>query len=104
MANYVLVYKGGGMPETQAEQERIMAQWGQWFGALGQDLVDGGNPFSGQSTAIKPDGSTAAASAGLTGYSIVKSDNLNSATDKAKGCPILKSGGSIEVYETLQVM
>ena len=104
MANYVLVYKGGGMPATDAERDQVMAKWGQWFGALGQDMVDGGNPFSGQSTAIKPDGSTGATSAGLTGYSIIKSDSLDQATQKAKGCPILSSGGSIEVYETFAVM
>ena len=105
MANYVLVYKGGGgMAPTPAEQEKVMADWGQWFGSLGQDLVDGGNPFSGQSTAIKSDGSSGAASAGLTGYTIIKSDDLNSAAQKAKGCPVLKRGGSIEVYETINVM
>src|SRR5262249_39944772 len=45
MANYVLVYKGGGMPESKEEREAVMAAWGQWMGGLGQDLVDGGNPF-----------------------------------------------------------
>jgi hypothetical protein len=43
-------------------------------------------------------------SAGLTGYSIIKSDSLDQATQKAKGCPILSSGGSIELYETFAVM
>jgi hypothetical protein len=105
MANYVLVYKGGGgMAPTPAEQEKVMAEWGQWFGSLGQDLVDGGNPFSGQATAINSDGSTGAATAGLSGYTIIKSDDLNSAAQKAKGCPVLKSGGSVEVYETINVM
>jgi len=105
MANYVLVYKGGGgMAPTPAEQEKVMADWGQWFGSLGQDLVDGGNPFSGQATAINPDGSSGTATAALTGYTIIKSDDLNSAAQKAKGCPVLKGGGSIEVYETINVM
>jgi hypothetical protein len=104
MANYVLVYKGGGMAGTPAEQEAIMAEWGQWFGSLGQDLVDGGNPFSGQSTAISSDGKTGPATAGLSGYTIIKADSLDAAAQKAKGCPVLKSGASIEVYETIQVM
>ena len=46
------------MAPTAAEQEKVMADWGQWFGSLGQDLVDGGNPFSGKSTAINADGSS----------------------------------------------
>src|SRR5438445_8775485 len=94
MANYVLVYKGGGMAPTPAEQEKVMADWGQWFGSLGQDLVDGGNPFSGKATAINSDGSSGTATAALTGYTIIKSDDLNSAAQKAKGCPVLKGGGS----------
>ena len=106
MANYVLVYKGGGgMAPTPAEQEKIMADWGQWFGSLGQALVDGGNPFSGKASSIASDGSTKdSASSQLTGYSVLKADNLAAATTMAKGCPVLKSGGTIEVYETLQVM
>jgi hypothetical protein len=106
MANYVLVYKGGGgMAPTPAAQEKIMADWGQWFGGLGQALVDGGNPFSGSATSIASDGSTReGASSGLTGYSILKADDLATAANLAKGCPVLSSGGTIEVYETFQVM
>src|SRR5438309_4834713 len=104
MANFVLVYKGGGMPETDAQREQVMAAWGQWFGALGQSLVDGGNPF-GPSSSIASDGSVKdGASSALTGYSILKADNMGDATTKAKGCPILTSGGTIELYETFPVM
>src|SRR5690349_24133642 len=99
MANYVLVYKGGAMAPTPEEQQQVMAAWGQWFGGLGQALVDGGNLFSGQSNSIASDGSVGSgASSGLTGYSILKADDLAGATSMAKGCPVLSSGGSIEVY------
>ncbi len=105
MANYVLVYKAGGMPATPEEQQQVMAVWGQWFGGLGQALVDGGNPFSGRPARSRRTESTReGASSGLTGYSILKADDLASATSMAKGCPILTSGGSIEVYETYEVM
>src|SRR4051794_37531191 len=105
MANYVLVYKGGGMAATPEEQQRVMAAWGQWFGGLGQALVDGGNPFSGQASSIGSGGQvTQSASSGLTGYSILKADDLSSATNLARDCPILTSGGTVEVYETMQVM
>jgi len=104
MANFVLVYKGGGMPQTDAEREQVMAAWGQWFGGLGQSLVDGGNPF-GASASVAPDGGVKdGAASALTGYSILKADDMPTATTLAKGCPILASGGSIEVYETFPVM
>jgi hypothetical protein len=104
MATFVLVYKGGGMPETDAEREAVMAAWGNWFGGLGESVVDGGNPF-GPSKTVAANGTVRdGASSALTGYSILKADNIAAATNFAKGCPILTSGGSVEVYETFNAM
>lgn len=105
MADYVLVYKGGGgMPQTEAEQQAVMAAWEGWYGALGQAVVDGGNPF-GPSTRVAADGTVRDGGAsGLSGYTILRADSLPQATDLAKGRPVLASGGSVEVYETFEVM
>ena len=105
MANYVLVYKGGGgMAPDEAARQKIMEAWGRWFGSLGEQLVDGGNPF-GPSASIAPGGAVSnSASTGLTGYSIIKADSIQKATDSAKGCPVLADGGTVEVYETFPVM
>lgn len=102
MANYVLVFKGGSVPATEEEQQKVMAEWGAWFGAIGEKMVDAGNPFAGSAT-VAGDGSvsTGAASA-LTGYTIVAADSLDAAAEMSKTCPILAGGGgSIEIYETL---
>ena len=103
MGKYVLAYKGGSMAATEAEQKAAMEKWTGWFGQLGSAVSDGGNPF-GPSTAITADGSTTGTSAGLTGYSILTADSLSTAADLAKGCPVLESGGSVEVYEAIDVM
>lgn len=105
MANYVLLYKGGGgMAADEAARQKIMEAWGRWFGALGENLVDGGNPF-GASASIAPNGSVSnAATSGMSGYSVIKGDSLQAATDAAKGCPVLADGGTVEVYETFPVM
>src|SRR5262245_22767074 len=99
MANYVLVYKGGGpMPQTPEEQQAVLAAWTEWYNGLGQAVVDAGNPFSA-SAAVAADGAVSqGASSGLTGYTILSADSLDAAADHAKGCPILAGGGSIEVY------
>ncbi len=39
-----------------------------------------------------------------TGYAILDAKDLDKATKLAKACPILKSGGSIAVYETASMM
>jgi hypothetical protein len=104
MANYVLLYKGGGVPATEEEQQRVMNAWTSWYGQLGQAVVDGGNPF-GPSRSIAADGSTSdGAPSGMTGYTILQADSLDAATQLAKGCPILTDGGTVEVYETFQAM
>jgi hypothetical protein len=104
MANYVLLYKGGGVPATEEEQQQVMTAWNNWYGQLGEKVADGGNPF-GPSRSIAADGSTSdGAPSGMTGYTILETDSLDAATELAKGCPILASGGTVEVYETFQAM
>lgn len=104
MAKYVLAYRGGGMPDSEEEQQRVMAAWGAWYEQLGGSIVDGGNPF-GPSASIGSDGTVSEGGAsGLSGYTIVSGDSLDAATELAKGCPILSSGGEIEVYETVDMM
>ncbi len=98
MGKFVLIYKGGAAPTSEAEGAKVMEAWMGWFGTLGAAVVDGGNPF-GESTAVASDGSITAATSGLGGYSVVSAESLTSAAALAKGCPILAAGGSVEVYE-----
>lgn len=100
MSKFVLAYTGGSMAQTEAEQQAAMEKWGAWFGGLGAAVTDMGNPF-GASTAVASDGSVTDAGAALTGYSIIEADTLAAAADLAKTCPVLESGGSVEVYEAL---
>jgi hypothetical protein len=98
MGKYLLAYKGGGIPQSEEEQQRVMAAWTAWFGTLGDSVVDMGNPFGG--SAAVNGGSTSA----LTGYSIVSADSLDDAVAKASTCPIMEGGrGGVEVYETLSM-
>ena len=104
MADYVLLYGGGKMPETKEEQDAVMAAWNAWFGELGGALKDGGNPFSPASKSIGSDGAVSDGGGSASGYSILTAGSLDEAVDKAKGCPVLQGGASITVYETFAVM
>ena len=58
-----------------------------------------------RSSTVKSDGSVA--SDGGTnpagGYSLIEASNLDDALAKAKGCPILAGGGSVEVAEAIDM-
>ncbi len=103
MANYLLLYRGGSRPETEEENKRAMQAWTEWFGQLGDALVDGGNPASATKE-IGNGGAVRDIANGPTGYSIIKADGFDRAVQLAKGCPVLQGGASVEVVETVAVM
>ena len=103
MSKYLFVYHGGGMAETPEAQAQAMAAWGVWFGQLGSAVVDGGNP-TGASMTVNANATSQGGGANpATGYSLIEASSIEDAAEKAKGCPILASGGSVEVCETIIV-
>ena len=103
MANYVLVYHGGSMPATPEEVATVTKTWTDWFASLGDAVVDGGNPAT-RTKSIAANGSVSDVENGPSGYSIFKAVSLDEAVDLAKGCPVLRNGGSIQVVETIAMM
>ena len=102
MPNYVFAYSGGkGVSDDESERNAQYAEWGQWFGELGSAVVDGGAAM-GTAKSIGPGGSVSdGGSRGLTGYSIVSADSLDSAVELARGCPVLEIRGAVDVYEAI---
>ncbi len=104
MANYLLVYHGGSMPEGEAESAKATDAWNAWFHQLGDAVVDGGNPASG-TRVIASDGSVSdGGSTSPTGYSIIRAEDHAAAVALARGCPVLAGGAMIEVVETFDAM
>ena len=104
MAKYLFVYHGGNKPESKEEIAEVMNAWGQWFGSMGSAVVDGGNPV-GQSSTVQSNGSVVdnGGANPASGYSLIEAPDLNDALAKAKGCPVLARGGSIEVAEAFDM-
>lgn len=104
MPKYIFAYHGGDMPETEAEGAQVMAEWTAWFEGMGDAVVDGGNPV-GPSSTLQSDG-TISCDGGpnpLSGYSLIKADDIEQATAIARDCPILKARGSIEIAEAMEM-
>jgi len=106
MPNYLLAYHGdASLPESEEEMATLMSAWQHWFETLGDAVVDPGNPV-GQSSTMHRDGSIEnnGGSNPVTGYGIIKANDLADAQRKAAGCPVLtEEGGSIEVAEIVEV-
>ena len=100
--DYLLLYSGGGMPETEEEQAAVMKAWDRGCTTWAR-LKDGGNPFAPGAEDDLADGAVRDGAGSATGYSIT-ADSLDDAVTKSKGCPVLEGGATIEVYETFAVM
>jgi len=71
---------------------------------MGPAVVDGGNPV-GMSSTVQADGSVAGDGGAnpASGYSLIEAADLDEALAKARGCPILQDGGTVEVAETFDM-
>jgi len=104
MPKYLFVYHGGGMPESEEEQAVHMAAWGEWMGALGESFVDMGAPCGAAKTVTRASVNDGGGANPATGYGIVEAPDLDTASEMAKGCPIVTlSDGSVEVAETFEI-
>lgn len=103
MAEYILAYHGGSMPDTPEEGAKVMAAWQAWMGGMRENLINPGAPV-GMSKTVTATGVVDNGGANpVSGFSIVKADSLEAACEMAAGCPINDSGGSVEVAEIMEM-
>lgn len=103
MSDFVLLYEGGSMPETEEAQKAVMDAWGAWYTSIGGAVKDPGNPMTAAKS-IASDGAITDGGGTATGYTILTADSLDDAVAMAKDCPVLQGGSSITIYETFDVM
>ncbi len=103
MGKFVLLYTGGGMPETEEEQAAVMAAWGSWYEGLGAAVVDPGNPFSPAVKNIASDGTVTDVGALNSGYTVLNADSMDDAVAMGQKCPMLEGNGQVTIYETFDM-
>ena len=104
MPKFLFVYHGGKRPESDAEMQKVMAEWGKWMTDNGPALVDPGNPV-GMSKTVSPSGIADNGGANpASGYTIVEAADLDAACRMAQSNPMVAGGdGSVEVAEIHQM-
>ncbi|ATP57126.1 transcription initiation protein [Pedobacter ginsengisoli] len=90
----------GSPEEMQAETKK----WMDWIGGIAAQnkLVDRGNRLASEGNTLKPgnvitDGPFMEIKEAIGGYTLIRAESLEDATEIAKGCPIFQFGGSVEV-------
>ncbi len=108
MKDFLFVFRDKGTPTNISpdEMQAMTKRWMDWIGGIAAQnkLGDRGNRLFPSGKVVKPgnvitDGPYSEIKESIGGYSIVKANSLEEATELAKGCPGLTVGGSVEVRE-----
>lgn len=104
MPEFVFAYHGGKAPESPEEGKEVMAAWQAWFADMGAAVVIPGAPV-GMSKTVSASGVADDGGANpISGYSVVKAADIATATEMAKGCPMVVTGnGTVEVAEVMEM-
>jgi hypothetical protein len=109
MKDFLLVFRTDYSKTPKASPEEMQAttkSWMDWIGGIAarNKLTDRGNRLVPSGKVLKAgnviaDGPYTEIKESIIGYSMVKADSIEEAIELAKGCPILKSGGNVEVRQ-----
>lgn len=113
MKDYLLVYRNDykAVPAASPEEKQAeMQKWMDWLGdiAAKNKLVSQGHPLGSAGKVVRAnniitDGPYTEIKELIGGYSIIKADSFEEATELAKGCPILRAGGNVEVRDIVSM-
>jgi hypothetical protein len=113
MSEFLYVYRScqdGAQPPSPEEMQKIMQKWMTWMQGLaekghlkdrGHPLEPGGKLVSGTGKSVT-DGPYAEKDL-VGGYSLIEAKDLTQAAELSKGCPILESGGAVEVRPIMRM-
>jgi hypothetical protein len=109
MKDFLLIFRNdiSAMPKRSPEEMQAVTKiWMDWIGGIAAQnkLTDRGNRLVPTGKVLKPenviaDGPYTEIKESIIGYSIVKANTVEEATELAKGCPILKFNGNVEIRE-----
>ncbi len=113
MKDYLLVFRSDYQNQPQSspdEMQAMMKKWMDWIGGIAAQnkLTDRGNRLGSAGKVLKQDnvitdGPYIETKELIGGYTIIKADSLDEATELSKDCPVLIIGGNVEVREIVHM-
>ena len=111
MSEFVFLYRGGERPTSPDQTQKVMQKWTAWLKDLadkghildrGQPLERTGKVVHGNQKSVT-DGPYAEAKDLVGGYSLIQAKDVAHAAELSKGCPILETGGLVEVRPVMKM-
>lgn len=109
MKEFVLIFRLSNVEDFKPSPEQMQERMNWLAGIASQNkLVDKGNSLSPvNARTVRPDnvvtdGPYTEIKEFIAGYVIVRADSLDDAVELAKGNPVLKTGGNVEVREVIK--
>jgi hypothetical protein len=91
--NFLILHYGFEKPTAED-----MAAWNQWFESIADKQVERGHLPSGREISHGGTKELPFAKDSITGYTVIRAENLDGAAKIAQGCPIV---ASTRVYEIM---
>lgn len=91
-------------PEDMQKEIGVHQQWIEELGAhydSGEPLEQDAKTIQGKEKVVT-DGPYIESKELVSGFYILNADNMKEATELAKGCPVLRLGGKVEVREVMK--
>jgi len=112
MKEFVLIFRNSvneGFKPSPEQMQQVLTEWMSWMSSIDAQnkLASRGNRLSmSEGKTVKPgdvvtDGPYTEVKEFINGYIVVKTATIDEAVALAKGCPILKMGGHVEVRKVV---
>ena len=111
MSEFTYLFRGGDESGSPAQAQAQMQKWGAWINELraqgkvkelGRPLERTGKVVRGPAKSVT-DGPYAETKDIVGGFLIVNADDLAQAVELSYGCPILQTGGIVEVRPVMEM-
>jgi hypothetical protein len=110
MSEFMYLFRGGQVQGSPEQMQQHMQKWGGWIKELtdkgyfkaGQPLDSTGKLVKGKPKTVT-DGPFAESKDLIGGFLLIDAKDISHAVELSAGCPILETGGAVEVRPVMKM-